>query len=354
MNFRDKKVIYVARRIVIRKKLKKLISKKLYNIKLTRKQKNDYLRFWKKYFKHPSLVWVKMFYKITGNFDVKYVPEDYFYAYINRIINERQYSSYASDKNKFDLIFAGFKAPETIGRKINGFYFDKNYLPVKLEQILSTTRQYSRIIVKPSRDSSQGKGIRAFYTADENFDYELKNFLESNGNDLIVQNVIDSQYKPLKDLNSASINTIKIMSYFDNQGVVHILSRYVRFGSPNSGVTDNTHQGGGTCGFDENGNFYDCGFISNYKIISTNFESRPLSSFHLDKQVITKVDDFVKLLHYRVPNFRIASWDICVLEDGSPCFIEMNVNNPVLNEHQLFNGPIFKEFTEEILSQIKL
>ena len=349
------KIVFIARRIVIRKRTTKLIDKSKRNIKLSREQKKEYSAFWKRYYKHPSLVWVKFYTKMYGKFDKRFVPEDYFYAYINRIINERKFASYASDKNKFDLIFAGFKQPNTIGRKVNGIYFDKNYLPISVDGIINNAKKCKiGVIAKPARDSSQGNGISAFFVDDKDFCIELKTFLESHKKDVIVQEIISNQHKVFKELNPTTINTTRIMSYIDDYGNVHILSRYTRFGSSKAQIVDNTHQGGGRCVFDENGQFRSYGLDSNYEKISANFDNKQLSLFSIDKKIIEGIDDFVKKLHCRVPNFRIVSWDICVLDDGMPCFIEMNVNNPAFNAHQIFNGPIFKDFSEEILERSKL
>ena len=49
---------------------------------------------------------------------------------------------------------------------------------------------------------------------------------------------------------------------------------------------------------------------------------------------------------------KIASWDFTVDLEGNPLFIEMNLNNGVLNAHQLANGPIFGDETKKIVTEV--
>jgi uncharacterized ubiquitin-like protein YukD len=66
------------------------------------------------------------------------------------------------------------------------------------------------------------------------------------------------------------------------------------------------------------------------------------------------VKKMVKALHIKVSYFRIISWDIGIDIKDDPIFIEYNVYNQSLKLHQITNGPIFGEFSDEILRIGKL
>ena len=60
----------------------------------------------------------------------------------------------------------------------------------------------------------------------------------------------------------------------------------------------------------------------------------------------------IKKLHPFIPHFRMVSWDFSVNEDGMPILIEANLMYGELEFHQLCNGPIFGDDTEEILKEV--
>lgn len=53
-----------------------------------------------------------------------------------------------------------------------------------------------------------------------------------------------------------------------------------------------------------------------------------------------------------MPLFRLISWDIAIDENDSPVLIEANLFVGELEFHQLNNGPIFGEETEDILKEV--
>ena len=60
----------------------------------------------------------------------------------------------------------------------------------------------------------------------------------------------------------------------------------------------------------------------------------------------------IKNIATKVPHFRLVSWDIAIDSVGQPVFIEMNPAYGELDFHQLNNGPIFGEDTEEVLEEV--
>ena len=61
----------------------------------------------------------------------------------------------------------------------------------------------------------------------------------------------------------------------------------------------------------------------------------------------------VKRLAPRFANIsQLCSWDIAIGQDGHPILIETNMSYGQVDFHQLCNGPIFGEFTLEILDMV--
>ena len=49
---------------------------------------------------------------------------------------------------------------------------------------------------------------------------------------------------------------------------------------------------------------------------------------------------------------RLISWDFAIDENGEPMLIEMNISYGELDFHQLCNGPIFGDKTEDVLNEV--
>ena len=62
-------------------------------------------------------------------------------------------------------------------------------------------------------------------------------------------------------------------------------------------------------------------------------------------------DKIVNLL-LQVPLFRMVSWDVAIDESDEPVLIKVNLSDGELDFHQLNNGPLFGEDTDEILREV--
>jgi hypothetical protein len=163
----------------------------------------------------------------------------------------------------------------------------------------------------------------------------------------IVQEVVN-QSETMKALNLSSSNILRVASYLRQDDSVHILTRVFRICNPNS---NNYSLGGIICGIEENNDFKDVAYTKGKKIqASPSGISFSACSIH-NYQSVKKM---VKALHIKVPYFRIISWGIGIDIKDAPIFIEYNVYNQSLKLHQITNGPIFGEFSDEILRIRKL
>lgn len=49
---------------------------------------------------------------------------------------------------------------------------------------------------------------------------------------------------------------------------------------------------------------------------------------------------------------KMISWDLAINESGDPVLIEANFSYGQLDFHQMCNGPLFGETTEEVLNKV--
>lgn len=64
--------------------------------------------------------------------------------------------------------------------------------------------------------------------------------------------------------------------------------------------------------------------------------------------------EFVQYWHQKsFPFASLIGWDIIINEKGKPIVIEINLDSADIAPHQIFNGPIFGDRTDEVLEYMK-
>lgn len=320
-------------------------------------EKKVWTEKWRKLRRHPDANAYRLFSQYVGN-NPNIVPEDISSGIIQPILNPVEYRPYYCDKNVFDKILDADFLPKTLFRRIKGEYFDADYrnLVVTQEYVDALCRNYCRIFVKPTVDSSSGRGIVAF-SRDENGMLISKDgeifrltFLDEYSlvnPDFIVQEGL-SQSDFMSQFNPTSINTLRIATYRsvkDNK--THVCAAIMRIGKLGSTV-DNAHAGGlfvgvnldGTIGkyaCDQYGNRYESFNGINFK--ESNFR---IPNFDRIIRFAEKVGDAV--VHHR-----LLAQDICIDADGIPRLLEFNIRAYSVWLFQFTSGPALGEYTDEII-----
>ena len=62
----------------------------------------------------------------------------------------------------------------------------------------------------------------------------------------------------------------------------------------------------------------------------------------------------VKKAALRFPHFRLIGWDIAVGKDSEPIIIEANLTMSSIDVIETICGPLFGEYTEQVLEEIFL
>ncbi|WP_270488390.1 sugar-transfer associated ATP-grasp domain-containing protein [Butyricimonas synergistica] len=309
-------------------------------------RQSDIGTYWSRFRGKYDPRWFDLYNSINqGRYDLKYyIPDDFYYCYIDAFFAERKKCLIYDNKNMYDLYFHDVKQPRTIVKNIDGVFVNNKYEIVDLREARKMCLEEGRVIIKPSVNSEGGKGISFF---DRDDDANVLDKLLSR-RDIIVQEVIQ-QHDSLAKIHSSSINTIRIMTLvFDNR--VHVLSSVLRMGVNNAQV-DNASSGGIVCGIQMTGQLKSVA----YDIKVNKYERHPQGGKFEDIIVpnLNNCYELVKRLALRfVGMTKLISWDFAIGVDGEPILIEANLSFGQIDFHQLCNGPIFKEMTDEILCYV--
>lgn len=198
------------------------------------------------------------------------------------------------------------------------------------------------LIIKPSIDSQGGLNVKIF-DKKENIDQMLGKYK----NNYIVQELV-KQNKDLEKIHSKSLNTIRIISLLHNNNVI-ILSSLLRMGINNSRV-DNFSAGGFACGIDEKGCLKKYAYNKKGERVEEHHLGFKLEGYKI--KGYEKIIELVKKQHKKFGHFKLISWDFSIDGDYEPVFIEFNLKRGEVDFHQMCNGPIFGDLTDEILDEV--
>ena len=282
--------------------------------------------------------------KATGVFDKKYLPDDIFFAYIDPYFNQWDEAVKIDNKAYYRMIFNDIKQPETVVFRCGNLWFERSGNQISYSDAVQKICSYCGVFLKRATESEGGHGV--FYLEDDRF--EIESVIAKIDGDIVVQ-VPLRQHPAIGRLNPNSVNTIRIISLLTHYGVKPY-SSVLRIGVGESKV-DNASSGGITCGIEANGRLKAVAYSNN----GTKFLEHPTTGIKFDTVVIPSFDkaiEMVKYIHLRLPHFKLISWDIAIDENEDPVLIEANLRYGEIDFHQLNNGPLFGDDTDEILSEV--
>ena len=289
-------------------------------------------------------LWVQVYSDKTGIYSPEYVGSDIHYYNVEWSRIDYDYLRAFLDKNYMDVVLPCVKHPVTLIRNIHGQYLDVDFNPMSKPQAIDKLYENldPGIVVKISRSSSGGKGVRFLGKGSKKED--ISEALDVDP-DVAVQLVM-RQHPEMAKMNASSVNTIRIICIIlDGESIP--LSAVVRIGNSGSRV-DNFSSGGVGCGVKPDGRLNDCGYTQK----GERYDVHP-NGFVFSEGFVPNFDkvlEAVKRCHMCVPMFGVASWDIAIDEDGEPVLIEYNVGGAGIDIHQYNNGPLYGKYRERIIS----
>lgn len=315
---------------------------KCERISLTQSQKNDIQRFYRRVAgKEVPTYWHEYFHSRNGYFSVEYIPTSFYHKeLIYRLNNYKLRHAYV-DKGIYDIYFPDVNRPATIVKNINGFYYDASGA-ITQQEALQRCSGITEAIIKPSQEGMWGEGVNLIKSSDITDYHQL---FDKYGKNFIIQERI-RQDEQMSLLNPTSLNTIRVLSYRNNDGVF-ILYTVVRIGRLGKNI-DNETAGGINADIDmATGRIKDCAYgTPSEKRIECTDCGTLLKGFEIPSY--SKVIAKVKELHERLPYFRLVGWDWGIDSNSEPVLIEWN-RAPDLS--QTAHGPAFGEMTQMIIKE---
>ena len=339
MNLRARRKLFNSRR-----------DDRICGKKLTSEQKKEIKEYWanisgtkKQYF---DFFWYEVYNGVCeDSSQLKYyIPNDFYYCYVDYFFANDHFCRKFDDKTLYELYFPEIKHPETIVRRSGECLLDSHYQIINTEKAIRLCREAGSVIFKPAVVECGGKNIK-FWSVGEDEKILLSFFKTRH---FVIQKLL-RQHEALNQIHSDSINTLRLLTLLFNDEV-KVVSSILRMGSNGSKV-DNGSSGGLFCGILPNVHLRPVA----YDFTGKAFERHPQGIKFADV-VIPSYQKVCKLAIQMAPRFqnitKLISWDFCVGEDGEPILVEANLSYGGCNVHQVCNGPIFGDMTEEVLKYV--
>lgn len=281
--------------------------------------------------------WFEFYNTIGGGINTHlYFPDDWFYDYVDVKLNRWKLCRMFDDKSFYDFYFYDVNRAETLASCHEGQWLNGNYSLSTIETVATNCKKAEKVIIKPSRGSSGGKGIAFWQQGDGAIEDLLKQY-----KNCVVQGIIE-QHADLSALHKESINSIRIMTMLLD-GEVKILSSVLRIGVGKAKV-DNISSGGVACGIDGNG----CLKEKTFNAKGNSWIGHP-DGLDLKGRKVPAFKECCEICKRLAPRFtrfsNLISWDFTVDKSGKPVLIEANLCGGELDFHQMCNGPIFGDET---------
>jgi len=341
-----------SRKKLYQDKINKLV-KKFKPKELSKAQVKEINEYYASYgINNIKTSWHKLCTHVSGEFHKEYIPEDLFYNFIEPNLNMYKMHPGLTDKNLLNRIFKGIKQPETIAKNLNGVYLNGNDDSLlEIDGVIKKCLGYSKIVIKPSLDSGGGKNIVVVNlennTPDANY-AEIEKLLISYDKNFSIQSFV-KQHERMNLLNPSSLNTIRVVSLLiDNE--VKVLICISRIGST-GGDVDNISKGGVACRIQPNGQLSKKGYLYSTQSVLKTGSGTKLEGFEIPG--FSKVNEMIQSLHKQIPYFKMISWDIAIDDKRDLVLVEYNVRSQEILGVQLFNGPLFGKYTNDVLESIK-
>lgn len=332
-----KSLIWKFKKININRQIDQKIRKIIFKRdRAFEKECKDY--FAKIGFKLSNFMYSSIYYYYTQNRDVRYISEYLYYTFIEPKLNKKLLNVAYTDKGSYQQFIQADKLIKNLIKSVNGVIYKDDSVCINQEI------KENGVVFKPSIESGGGLGIKFAFNKEE-YDEFWRLFKKKYDNfvvqPIVKQNLFFSQF------NETSLNTIRCLVYkspISNRCIV--INSVLRVGKKDSRV-DNQAAGGRVIGIkdgvlgkfsiDKYGN--KSNYINDIDLASNNFKINKWEEIESSAEVSVK----------NFPHAMIFGVDLCVLNDESVKVIEVNCFNNEINFYQMTNGPLFGDYTEEIL-----
>ena len=292
-----------------------------------------------------SMMFADYFSQLNGIHSDRYLSMDVYYFFVLPALNRSDFKDAYLDKNIYTELFPQVKQPQTIVKNMNGlFYRDAEQVTLN-DAVEAVMNAGVEMMIKPTVETCNGEGVEQI--RDINAD-AIKALFGQYAFNFIVQEKV-KQHPDLRQVNPTSLNSMRLYTLRHLDGSYEYLYPYahLRFGGKGA-IKDNVSQGGGTCLIDRNGLVDDKVF--RFKHMQTSSLKQETGVENLVIPNYQRVIDTLISMHKRLPYFDFVGWDVTVLPDGEPLFIEFNLA-PSVEGPQMMAGPMFGDCLDEVLAR---
>lgn len=314
---------------------------------------NAYRHYWQSKRLKADDKYYKLYSSISNNPSPNYVPENLYYTYFEPTLNNKMMLKTYSNKNLYQHIYDQHSLfPKAYVRCINGtFYRSDGSVCTDLKKEIEEFGA-DKFIIKVAMDSGGGKGVELFEKKENTYVSNTKKPFNTNelrsqfGDDFVIQEYI-IQHDFFKRFNESSVNTIRIFTYRsvkDEQ--IHILHSVLRIGQPGS-IVDNQASGGLSCGINNKK-------LNPFAIDKKGNRFLKVGNYEFSDQMEIPLFEHLTVLAKKIaaqnPYARLLGLDFCIDASNTIKLLEVNNSNNEINFYQMNNGPLFGQFTDEIVN----
>ena len=302
------------------------------------------LDYFKQYGFKVSSAFPEIYKRCNGIVSDKYIPASLYFYYISPYLVNMNLSMAYVDKNMYFRHFPDVRQPKTIFHNMSGRFYTAEIQEVTFDEAVDTLSRTERFIVKPAIESGRGRDVKMVMGGK----IQIASILDDYESNYIIQEVV-KQHPEMSKLNPTSLNTCRLYTYRRvGTSEYMLLGAAVRFGGKGA-YRDNACTGGGFCKINDDGSVEDA--IHNYRRFGWGSLKVEKGLEGLCIPNYDKVLETALRLHKTIPYMDLIGWDIAVDEEGEPVLIELN-QYPDCEFLQIFNGPMFGEYTDELLERI--
>jgi hypothetical protein len=288
--------------------------------------------------------WHRFYKNHCGYFDERFIPEDMYNGIVEYVMNPRRFSLYYQNKSILSQFVDKANRCKTIFNSYDYLFYDEFLQPIQREAVQERIRNIAgKIVIKPAVGSGGGRGVSVHDAAIAN-DMFADVF---KGTNYIVQEFL-SEGEDLRRFNPDTVNTIRMLSLNIN-GSCSVLSAFLRIGAKGM-VVDNLSSGGILVGITPDGYLHDYALDKKLNRYTQSPSGIIFKDVHVSSYALAK--QYVLERHHNFPLANLIAWDIAIDEHDNIIIIEINLDSGEIQFHQMFNGPLFGERTEEVIQYV--
>lgn len=325
-------------------------------VELSDNQEKEIVEYWKEISGEDiSTKWHRLYQSYMGIYNKQYFPEILFSTKLEEKLSPQKYYGILSDKGFLNTIFpgGGYRTPVTYLWNCDGVCTDENRKCVSKIEIEAKLANFGKVVIKPTRDTSSGEGVRILeleHSTDKKTLQPLSQILNEYGMNYVIQEcVVQSKY--MEKIYSGSLNTFRVITFITPDGI-KVAPIGMRMGRGRAEV-DNIHAGGLTIGITDQHTLREYAFSEMGEKYSLHPDSRLVFKGY-SIPPLQKVIEQAKKLHAFLPQIKMISWDWAIDTEDMPVLIEINISGQSVWFPQMLNGEsVFGEYTEYFANMIK-